>query len=106
MIIIIIIIIVMEGNYLAIHKNSLFYAQILGSFLEGPKPKCPCWIHRGWAEGPRCPCWADRVMVWLGLESWSDTTHCAEGKSHGLAWVRVMVHMVKLFPQSHHILSI
>ena len=32
-------------------------------------------------------------MVWLGLESWSDTPHWAGGQSHGLAWVRVMVRL-------------
>merc|ERR1711888_81624 len=59
-------------------------------------------------------------MVWLGLESWSTRwsilrlgyvrsghpSHWAGGENHGLTWVRVIVHTVKLFPQNHHMWSI
>ena len=66
---------------------------------------------------------AVRVMVWLGLESWSTRLNCSLGViTHGVSLgqvrahvplgrrlevlFRVMVHTVKLFPQSHHTSSI
>ena len=47
-----------------------------------------------------------KLFLRLGQVRLGHMSHWAGGQRHGLAWVRVMVHTVKLFPRSHHTLSI
>merc|ERR1712101_91264 len=45
-------------------------------------------------------------LLWGGAPLWGRRPNNCSQATWVLAWVRVMVHTVKLFPRSHHTLSI